>query len=214
MIEPDFHFISQENVEIVGITPLARSFINNLLLLDKTYDILYNSSIHRMDDSIYYYYDKKLFNITGIINHPQPKFTNKSIVLMINLQSEEKIKINVDCNVNDINGLNYTLKCTSREYFYGNLQSSISFIDDGDILLINFVNSTQSIIKINESEYYNLIFKKSSRGLSAGAIVAIICVPIAVIALIIYIVAHFHFKNKRISKIEFDNSTNRIINNW
>ena len=126
---------------------------------------------------------------------------------MINLQSEEKIKTNVDCNVNDINGLNYTLKCTSREYFYGNLQSSISFIDDGDILLINFV-------KINESEYYNLIFKKSSRGLSAGAIVAIICVPIAVIALIMYIVAHFHFKNKRISKIEFDNSTNRIINNW
>jgi len=64
-INPDFKFLSQEDIDVIGITPLAKMFMNNLLLCDKKFDKISNSTIYLLDDSICAKYDKLLFNITG-----------------------------------------------------------------------------------------------------------------------------------------------------
>ena len=50
------------------------------------------------------------------------------------------------------------------------LQSGISFIDGKDILIINFDNNTNSIIKIENKISNKRIFFKKQTGLKAGVI--------------------------------------------
>jgi len=150
-IEPDFHFLSPEDVEIIGITPLARMFMKNLLLYDDKYDNISDSNVYLMENSVLYKYDTK-FNITGQIDDSQPKLENKSIVLMINLLSHEgnSTKADANCNFNEYTGNNYyILNCSAQEEFEGNLQFSTSFFDNGDILLIFFQDSNMSNIDIH-----------------------------------------------------------------
>lgn len=150
-IEPDFHFLSPEDVEIIGITPLARMFMENLLLYDDKYDKISDSNVYLMENSVLYKYDTK-FNITGQIDDSQPKLENKSIVLMINLLSHEgnSTKADANCNFNEYTGNNYyILNCSAQEEFEGNLQFSMSFFDNGDILLIFFQDSNMSNIDID-----------------------------------------------------------------
>ena len=87
-IIPDFNFMSQDNLEMAGISPLARMFMKNLLLYDKKYDKISDANIYLMDNSFYHKNDKKLFNITGKIDDPQPKVENKSFL-------NQKLKIKV-----------------------------------------------------------------------------------------------------------------------
>ena len=209
-IIPDFNFIPQNSIEIAGISPLAGMFMKNLLLYDGKYDaILSDGNIYLMDNSTLKY-AKKLFNITGKIDDPQPKVENKSLVLMLNLLSDEKIKTDADCDLNDNTENNYyNLNCTGREEFDGNLQASMSFIDNRDILLINFQDSTQSIININETdtkESNKLFFKKKSGGISGGAIAAIVIVFIVVLAAVIATIYFTKNKQKNV-KDSSENST-------
>jgi hypothetical protein len=209
-IIPDFNFIPQNSIEIAGISPLAGMFMKNLLLYDGKYDaILSEANIYLMDNSTLKY-AKKLFNITGKIDDPQPKVENKSLVLMINTLSEKENMTEADCKLSNKTENNYyNLNCTGREEFDGNLQASMSFIDNRDILLINFQDSTQSIININETdtkESNKLFFKKKSGGISGGAIAAIV---IAFIVILAAVIATIYFtKNKqKNSKDSSENST-------
>ena len=197
-IIPDFYFINQDNVEIVGMTPISRMFMNNLLSLDSYYDILSSCYVYIMDNSSYNIYDKGLFNITGIIDDPQPRFDNKNIVVMINLNSEDKLQTGVNCLVNKVSESNYTsLDCNSKETIEGYLQSAISFIDYEDILLIYFQETNQSIIEMIEQKYSRASLRlNKSNGLSGGAIAAIVIIPIAVIAAIISMAYYLNRKNK------------------
>ena len=62
--------IYQENVTVIGITPLTRLFMNNIQNMDEKYDLISNSTIYILDNSIYYKCDKLLFYISGLINGP------------------------------------------------------------------------------------------------------------------------------------------------
>ena len=68
-------------------------FMNNMTALmhqDNIYDsLLENSFVYIMDNSKLIRYDKFLFNVTGEIEDPQPKLENKTLLLMINLESSE-----------------------------------------------------------------------------------------------------------------------------
>ena len=66
-ILPDFKFISQD-IDIIGISPLFKMLMNDLLSYDNRYNVLSNSTVYLMDNSTYEIYNKLLFNITGIIN--------------------------------------------------------------------------------------------------------------------------------------------------
>ena len=137
-IEPDFNFGSQNNVSLVGITPLANMFMDNLQNVGGNFDKLSNSTIYILDHSLYIPINENSFNISGIMSNPQPTFGKTDLVLMINTNSSgSKNGTEANCTITDISGSNYTLNCRSNEYSQLDLQSAFSFVGD-DILLINF----------------------------------------------------------------------------
>jgi hypothetical protein len=166
-----------------------------------------------LDNSTLYRNHQLLFNITGEIEDPQPKLDNKNITLMINLENENdgKVEIEVQCNISNITRNNYILYCKSNEIFTGELQNAISFIDNNDLLLLNFANINDSIIDIESTTNYRRFFIKNGNKLGAGAIVGIIIPIIAVIALIIFLVFHLRNKNKRVA-CDYSESSLKAIN--
>ena len=201
---PDFDFVTQDNVILTGATPLAKMFMNNMIVLNEDniyYNILENSFVYIIDNSKFIRYDKFLFNITGKIEDPQPKLDNKNLILMINIENNEKSEIQVQCNISIITRNNYILNCKANETFLGELQSAISFIDDNDILLINFAEINDSIIYIEETQnnQNNKLFTKNgNNSLGAGAIAGIIVSILVVIALVTFLTFHFNKKNKKV----------------
>ena len=188
-IKPDFKFLSQDNIKIIGISPFAKLFMNNLQLIDEKFDILSNASIYLLDNSTYDKYDEPLFNISGVINDTQPKLENKNLSVMINLHSEQKVVNEIDCIINNITLENYILNCKMNETTESDLQSAISFIDDGDILLINFAEGANSIINVEiENKISNRIFYRKQKGaLKPGIIAALIIILIVALASILFI---------------------------
>ena len=120
---------------------------------------------------------------------------------MINLENEidEKTEVEVQCNISNITRNDYILYCKSNETFIGELQNAISFIDNNDLLLLNFANINDSIIDIEANTKSRTFFIKNGSKLGAGTIVGIIIPIIAVIALIIFLVFHLRNKNKRVA---------------
>ena len=147
-LKPEFKFFPQNNINIVGISPLAYMLMNNLLLCDERYDILSNATIYLMDNSAFELYDQSLFNITGIINGTQPKLENKNLSLMSNFISEKpKLQTEIDCVINNISTDKYILNCKRNRTLEIDLQYSISFIDDSRILLQIFLRVLSLIQK-------------------------------------------------------------------
>ena len=134
---------------------------------------------------------------------------------MINLENEidEKTEVEVQCNISNITRNNYILYCKSNETFIGELQiqNAISFIDNNDLLLLNFDNINDSIIDIESTTNNRRFFIKNGNKLGAGAIVGIIIHIIAVIALIIFLVFHLRNKNKRVA-YDYSESSVKAIN--
>ena len=52
-IIPKFNFNNQTNITIIGLTPFARMYINNLQDIDDKYDNLENNIVYILDHSIY-----------------------------------------------------------------------------------------------------------------------------------------------------------------
>ena len=145
-VDPVFNFTSQNYVDVVGISPFARQFMNNLQFLNKGYESISDSYVYIMDNSTLHSNDDYSFDIYGLINGFQPRFNNKNISLLINPHSDDKPEIEVQCFFRKVSGNNYSLHCEADESLDGYLQSATSFIDNGDILLVNFDDSTESDI--------------------------------------------------------------------
>ena len=215
-INPDFSFLG--NIKITGITPLAKMNMNNLQLVGDKYDMLSNSNIYVFDNSTCILYNELLFNISGVIDGIQPEIKNDNINLMINLQSEETTQTEVDCIIKNIVKNNYELSCKSKEVFEIELQSSISFMDSNNILLINFANASDSIMnketKTNKSKinYKRLILRNQTGGLKPGIIAAIVLILIVIFVLTIFLVLYFR-KQSKIAKNNSENSSVRNLNN-
>ena len=171
---------------------------------DKYDNLLENSLVYIMDNSNFNKYDKFFFNVNGEINDPQPKLDYKNLLLMINLGNNKKTYIQVQCNISNITRNNYILHCKSNESFQGEIQSAVSFINDNDILLVNFDDINESFINIETTRNNRKFFTKKGRKLGAGAIVGIIIPIIVVIALIAFLIFHLRKKNK---KVEYDSDS-------
>ena len=164
-INPEFIFLSQNNIKVISITPFAKMYMNNLELIDDKYDDFDKYMVYIIDNSTYKLNNKNIFDITGSIKDLQPNlFINETIKLMINIESDKKPVIEVDCIIINITGFNYTLTCKSNETFYGDLQSAISFMENNDILLIYFgIKNNNSLINIginsNSRRYFRFKLK-------------------------------------------------------
>ena len=126
---------------------------------------------------------------------------------MINLYSESEIKTESDCTIIKINQSSYTLYCELKDNINGDLQSAISFINDTDILLVNFDNGNSTITNNNHHKKY---FLKTS-SLKSGEIVAII-LPIAfVLAAIIGTIVYLkNIKNHDNNELSSRNESTTI----
>ena len=205
-ISPDFKFLSQDNIHLIGISPIAYMFMNNLKSIDEKYNALLNKPIYILDNSTFYNNDPLEFNISGIINGVQPKLENNNITVISNLK-ENKSEREIDCIINNINFNGYLLNCKTNESFHLDLQSAISFIDDDEILLFNFYNTSDFIIKNKDNKkiYSKRFFKNQTGGLSPGIIVALVIISIVAILSTIFVAYYFRRKNEKIENVE--NST-------
>ena len=159
--------------------------MENVQKAEKEYDTLLKSNIYILDHSIINTNNKNTkFNITGIIEDPKPAFEKNDLLLKINVQKlEDIIEADINCNIAKINDSHYTLSCQGEKDILYNLQSAVSFLDNNDLLLVNFDENTTSEIIFNFSSlFYRSNFKKNSNGISTGVIVAIVLCSIVVLA--------------------------------
>ena len=134
---------------------------------------------------------------------------------MENGEDEEELAKEADCTVTNITKDDYTLNCTMTGTNTYNIQSAVSIIDDG-ILLINFndINDeNQSLVNTTGDHITNLRnYSKESKEISSGAIVGIVFACIVAVATIISIVLclrkhpnKFNIDDSTISKIQINN---------
>ena len=197
-IIPKFNFIYQNNVTVIGTTPYARMFMNNLQDISDKYDNLENYKLYILDHSVYNKLSTCIYNITGVMNQePKTKLEGKNINLMINLESEDEIKTESNCTISKNNENYYTLNCELRHNTDGDLNAAISFINDEEILVVNFVDKNlnkNSTIRINipSEKYFN---RNHSKSLKTGEIIALILPIVFVLAAIIIFVIYLKKKN-------------------
>ena len=203
-LETDFNFESQD-INIIGISPVARSLMENVQNATGEYDTLLESNIYTLDHSnITANKISRLFNITGIIDDPKFNISNIDLILKINAEKEEEaIEVDINCTIFNINSSNYTLNCLGKNNILYNLQSAVSFFNN-DTLLINFDENITSEIIFDTSSSY-IFRKKDTSGLAAGAIIAIILVLLIVVA----VTLGLFFRNKLLWRhpIDFQEST-------
>ena len=190
-----FQFGSGGDSKLVGISPVANIYIDNIQdINDKFSEILSsNPTIYILDNSTLYRYKTYKFNIYGKMKDKEPNsaWKNKIINLMINAESEGKETIKeVSCTILDTNKNNYTLNCETNENIKYNVQSATSIIDN-DILIINFDtynNETYNSILTPENGDNILYYSNKSKGIGAGQIIAIVLVIVVVLIAIIIVI--------------------------
>ena len=196
-------FNPENNIKLVGITPLAEMLFDNFLEADKKYGNLFSNKkfIYILNNSTIEKIKSKKIEINGNIDGDKPKIfvKNKDLILIVNTESESETEnktTELNCTVGDIKGDNYTLICNITENIKYDLQNSLSIIDS-EILLINFDNNENNVV-LNETEKLNFRnYRKKSKGLSTGAIVSIILASIVVVASVIGF-AYFGAEKKKI----------------
>ena len=208
-IVPEFTFESDDNIEIVGITPLSNMFMDNLQLIDNK--DLFESKIYLLDHSIYKLIGN-IFNISSIIQEPKPNWAkNTNLTLMINLESSEKKIEEIDCTIIDIKGNNYTLECKLNKSLNGDLQAAVSYIDK-DLLVINFETGSDSTIHYDSKEKnLNSIYfsKKNGKIKTISIALIVILIIISILSIIIIIIIKKRRKNKL---SHYKDSSREIIN--
>ena len=212
-IEDDYNFESQD-IKVIGISPVAYSLMENIQKTEGKYDTLLQSNIYVLDHSIINTNNKtKTFNITGMIEDEKPAFENIDLLLKINVQNLEDIKeADINCIIAKIKDSNYTLNCQGEEDILYNLQSAVSFINDSDLLLVNFdENTTSEIIFYTSSSNHRFFLKSKSNNLSAGAIVAIaLGIIVAAGCVIAFIILSKKIKGKTEEEITLDSTVVKI----
>ena len=171
--------------------------MNNLELIDEKFDEFNNSFIYILDNCILKQKNKNIFDISGSMKNPLDKlYKNYNLTIMMNIESTDRVAMEVDCYVANVTGSNYTLSCNSNETFNADLQSAISFLDKNTILLINFdyidYYNNNSLINTNIDNLSHKYFKKNENSLKAVYIVIIS----VVIALIVFVVLCMYLRQR------------------
>ena len=207
-IIPNFNFGGQK-VNLDSISPLANNYMDNIQDIGEQFNYLLNSNLYILDNSFYNKHDNG-FYISGIMKDPQPNFRTNNLVLNITLNSSGTISETVaNCVIDKVNNKNYTLNCQQNEDINSeNLKAALSKVDD-DILFVNFVQQNQE--EDGETQSPSKYVRKSSSGLSGGAIAAIIIVPIVALAIIAGVIVYF-VKRKSQPKTQNSESEANIAN--
>jgi hypothetical protein len=209
-IIPDYNFTSQD-VEIVGFSPIAQTFLDNLQDVGEGENNFTKTSIYILDHSKINKSDDLFFNITGIINGTQPNFSSLDFVLKINAEVDNNTQeVNTNCKIIDIIDNNYTLNCEGEKNVKYNLQAAVSIIEN-DLLVINFDDGADcQIILDSSSRNYGKFYYKKEGDISTGVIVIIILFSILLLASLIILVIYIIKRNRR-NKLNNTNNFDSIF---
>ena len=190
------------------ISPLVSNYLDNIQNIPKTYDnMLDGLNTYRLKNCAITDKQENSFDISGLMEG-QPNYElNKNLVVIashINDQTQGEI----NCRISDNSTNKYTLSCYMDDNEKYELDNSISIIGN-DTLLIDFEDNPSTIEYNITSSPKKLYYRKES-GISTGAIVAIIIIPIVILGFIIVII--YFIRNKNIRKTELSESTNGKIN--
>ena len=98
-VTPEFKF-SSPNINVIGISPFAIIFMDNLQSIDKEIEIYLNKTTYILDNSTLSSDEKLDFNISGVINGAQPMLENKNITVRSNIK-DEKLSTEFNCIINN-----------------------------------------------------------------------------------------------------------------
>jgi hypothetical protein len=135
----------------------------------------------------------KYFIITGDIDEYQGKVNDVLNLTVFDTSTGERIPQNVLCNVLEVNGKNYKFKCTPDQSVKGTIYLSPMYFDGDKAITLNMTENNDYVeYKVDDSNggseaKNNPIYRKSSSGLSGGAIAGIViaCAVVLIIASII-----------------------------
>ena len=128
---------------------------------------------------------------------------------MINFENDEKIETKVNCTISNNTRNNFTLNCQTKEKFKSDLESAVSIIDDGDILLINFLNMNDSMITFKDTKTSGIYFRTNgNNNLSTGSIIGII-IPLVLILAIVVFTIYYLGTIKKNKKAAYDLESSR-----
>ena len=198
-IEQKFNFESSENINVIDSSPLYNLFKDNLLLIDKTYDQLLYGDVYILNNSTYYKYNKKEFNISGFIRDPQPKFKKNDLILMINTNEST---MNATCMINNLTSIDYSLYCKVNESLEYDLKYATSIIDNNSILLINLESGFESeIIVDSQNKSLHRYFANTSKKNKSSIIAIVISIFMFIVtAITVTLIIYFKKKNKKIKQ--------------
>ena len=175
-----------------------------------------SSEIFLLDNSKVYKYNNTLFEINGVIEKSNPKFKEKSQLLIENnLSKDDKYK-KLNCSISHEKSNNYNLICSTNEKVHFNFQGSVVFTGD-NIIIINLENEMEKLTfdnSENSEEFDDTIPQrniKKKNNSSKKWIIIIIIVTIIVI-LIIIIVIIFVVRKKRNTYIQEQTNSEMNLN--
>ena len=195
-IEQKINFELSEKIIVIGSSPLFNLFKDNIQLIDKTYDQLLYRDVYILNNSTYYKYNKKEFNISGFIRDPQPKFIKNDLILMINTNEST---MNATCIINNITSYDYSLYCKVNESLEYDLKYATSIINNNSILVIKLESGFESeiIVDSQNKSLHRSNANTSKRNKSSIIAVIITIVMLIVIVITIFLIIYFKKKNKK-----------------
>ena len=204
-IDKNLEFKDQ-NIDIIGVTPIAHKFMNNLQNVGDS-DI-FNKKLYILDEATSSIdNDNNLFNITGTINDKQ--FNYESLNLTINSDNSDEIH-NISCKVLKTNDEIYTLQCNSKKEIKAQLDSAFSDLGNEN-LIVNFKDNTNNTIDFKEIENGPIKKPSSNKGLSNGVIVSLIVAGVALLILIITIIICLKKKKPKIEETNEDSTIKKDV---
>ena len=204
-----FEFSSENNSISASCSPFIEQYLDNIQEIPNKFDSLINLTLYTLEYPKISQGENQNFNISGIINDPKPKFGKVDLNLSVSVEYENKAEEKqLECNIIDITGNNYTLSCIGIKNTNFSLVNAMSVIED-EILIIRFDENENNTILYYSDENINIytrrfIHSKSGK-IGAGGIVAIIFACIAAIAALIII--HYCLKKEGKEMLEKRDST-------
>ena len=169
----DFRMSAKDDFEFSDLEPnlIVSSYANSTMksLSSQTNDIFGNGVLVLTDSTLKN--NENNFIIEG--NLMDGELNDKQVILSFDENGNGNL-VNATCNVNDKGSKKYELTCTSTQKIKAHLEGVMGKTSDKP-LLIHMTDANDDLVDLDSSSKLNLIYpKKSSNGLSKGAIAGII----------------------------------------
>ena len=179
----DFTMSAKDDFEFSDIETnlIVSSYANSTMksLSSQTNDIFKNGVLVLTDSTLTN--NDNNFIIEG--NLMDGELNDKQVILSFDENGNGNL-VNATCNVNDKGSKKYELTCTSTQKIKAHLEGVMGKTSDKP-LLIHMTDANDDLVDLDSSSKLNLIYpKKSSNGLSKGAIAGIIiaCCVVLIVA--------------------------------